>query len=281
MQDGWWPTLRSTLGEETNGVLEMNDPALSGVPRELRLLQAFVDAADTLVDDYDVTEMLHQLAVHCVELLDAGAAGFMLSDQRGSLQVLASSNERTQLLELFQIQADEGPCLDSFRTGQPVLVSDLSESERRWPLFAPEAMRENYRSVHALPMRLRQETIGALNLFGHQPGAINEQDLLVAGALADVATIGILQERAIRRGEVVTEQLQEALNNRVTIEQAKGLLAHAHGVDMNEAWEQLRTHSRDNRTRVSDVAYRLVTGELPPAALLPARSAGSERAKLS
>ncbi|WP_084036923.1 GAF and ANTAR domain-containing protein [Haloechinothrix halophila] len=259
----------------------MNDPALSGVPRELRLLQAFVDAADTLVDDYDVTEMLHQLAVRCVELLDAGAAGFMLSDQRGSLQVLASSDERTQLLELFQLQADEGPCLDSFRTGQPVLVSDLSESEQRWPQFVPEAMRENYRAVHALPMRLRQQTIGALNLFGHQPGPINEQDLLVAGALADVATIGILQERAIHRGEVVTEQLQDALNNRITIEQAKGLLSHAHGVDMNQAWEQLRTYSRGNRTRVSDVAYRLVTGELPPVALLPGRGAGPEHAKLS
>ncbi len=245
----------------------MNHPAPSGVPRERRLLHAFVDAADTLVDDYDVTEMLHQLVVHCVELLDAAAAGLMLSDQRGSLQVVASSTERTRLLELFEIQTDEGPCLDSFRTGEPVLVPDLAGVSDRWPQFAPEAIREGFGSVHAVPMRLRQQTIGALNLFGYQPGTLNEQDLRVARALADVATIGILQERAIRQNEVLTEQLQTALNNRVTIEQAKGLLAHAQGLDMDQTWELLRAHARHTRTRASDIAHQLVTGQLRPDAI--------------
>lgn len=245
----------------------MNQPATSGVTRERRLLHAFVDAADTLVDDYDVTEMLHQLAVHCVELLDAAAAGFMLSDQRGSLQVVASSTERTRLLELFEIQADEGPCLDCFRTGDPVLVPDLAAETDRWPQFAPEATREGFGSVHAVPMRLRQETIGALNLFGHDPGTLNGQDLRVARALADVATIGILHERAIRHSEVLTEQLQTALNYRVTIEQAKGLLANACELDMDEAWELLRAHARNSRTRASDIAHQLVTGQLRPDAI--------------
>jgi len=253
----------------------MNHPAASGATRETRLLQAFVEAADTLIDDYDISEILHQLAVHCVHLLDAAAAGFMVSDQRGSLQVLASSTERTRLLELFQIQADEGPCLDGFRTGEMVLVPDLAAATNRWPTFAPEAIQEGYRSVHAVPMRLRRQTIGALNLFGQQPGPLSEQDLRVARALADVATIGILQERAIRQREVLTEQLESALNNRNTIEQAKGLLANAYDLDMDHAWERLRHHARSTRTRVSEIAHHLVTGDLQPHALLPGHTAKS------
>lgn len=245
----------------------MDHPGASGVTRERRLLHALVEAADTLVDDYDVTDMLHQLAVHCVELLDAGAAGFLLSDQRGGLHVQASSNERTKLLELFQIQADEGPCLDCFRTGTAVLVPSLSDAIQRWPQFAPEALREGFASVHAIPLRLREQTIGALNLFGRHAGRLDQEDLLVARALADVATIGILQERAIHRGEVLTEQLETALNNRVTIEQAKGLLTNALHIDMDQAWELLRDRGRSTRTRVSDIAHQLVTSQLHPDAL--------------
>lgn len=183
--------------------------------------------ADTLVADYDAVEVLHRLVEYCVELLDAAAAGLLLADQRGSLQVLASSTEGIRLLELFHLQTNEGPCMDAYRTGERILVDDLAAASARWPTFAPQAVKDGFASVHALPLRLRGEVIGALNLFGHHTGPLTPADLRVAQALADTATIGIFQERTIRRGEVLTEQLQTALNSRVIIEQAKGVLSHA------------------------------------------------------
>ena len=240
----------------------------SQADRETALVKAFVEMADTLVDDYDVADVLHQLVQHCVRLLDAAAAGLMFVDQRGGLQVLASSTERTRLLELFQLQADEGPCLDCVRTGSPVVIDDLTAQSDRWPAFAPEAVREGFLSVHAIPLRLRRQTIGALNLFGTERGVMSEQDMTVARGLADTATVGILQERAIRRGEVLTEQLQTALNSRITIEQAKGVLAHASSVDMEQTFGLLRTHARRTGTRLADVAYQLVTGEIEPGVIV-------------
>ena len=247
----------------------MSSTAPTGAQRESQLLHAFVQMADTLVDDYDVADVLHQLVDHCVRLLDAAAAGLMLSDQRGNLQVLASSSERTRLLELFQIQNNEGPCLDCVRSGEPVLIADLTAATRRWPMFAPLAVADGFVSVAAVPLRLRRETIGALNLFGREAGPLNDQDALVARALADTATIGILQERAIRRGEVLTEQLQTALNSRIIIEQAKGVLAYAGDLEMEQAFETLRRYARSRGARLSEVAHRLVTGDILPREILP------------
>jgi transcriptional regulator with GAF, ATPase, and Fis domain len=253
----------------------MNDETSLGAVREPHLVEAFVQMADTLVDDYDVVELLHQLVEHCLRLLPAGAAGIMLSDQRGNLQVLASSTEQTRLLELFQLQNNEGPCLDCVRTHEPVFAGDLSEELARWPRFAPQALRDGFASVHAVPLRLRRDTIGALNLFGHATGLLGEQDLKVARALADIATIGILQERAIRRGEVLTEQLQTALNSRVAIEQAKGALAQAGDLDMDQAFTVLRSYARTNNIRLSEVAHQIVTGHLRPHVVLaPQRASG-------
>ncbi|EME23087.1 GAF and ANTAR domain-containing protein [Rhodococcus triatomae] len=249
----------------------------SSAEREELLLQALVDMADTLVDDYDVAELLHLLVNHCVDLVGAAAAGLMLSDQRGSLQVLASSTEQTRLLELFQIQVDEGPCLDAYATGETVTAVDLTEVGERWPTFAAVALDQGFRSVHAVPLRLRKETIGALNLFGDRPGPLGDRELKVARALADTATIGILHERALRRAEVLTEQLQSALNQRVTIEQAKGILAQAGNLDMGQAFEILRGHSRNTNTRLSLIAHDLVTGEVSPAQLFDAAAARSRR----
>lgn len=246
----------------------MNRTTPSSAQRESRLLQAFLQMADTLVDYYDIPDILHQLAGHCVDLLDAAAAGLLLADQRGTLQLLASSTEHTRLLELFQLQTNEGPCLDCYRTGAPVLVPDLTEATERWPRFAAQALQQGFASVHAVPLQLRGDTIGTLNLFNHEPGSLTEQDAQVARALADMATIGILQERAIRRGEVLTEQLQTALNSRVTIEQAKGVLAHAGGLDMDEAFQALRRYARGHHARLTEIAYRLVGGELRPDDLL-------------
>ncbi len=237
--------------------------------REPRLLQAFVKMADTLIDDYDIVELLQQLVEYCCDLLQATAAGLMLSDQRGNLQLLAASSEQTRLLELFQLQANEGPCLDSYRTGQPVHINNMADATGRWPRFAPESRDRGYVSVHAVPLQLRRETIGALNLFTDHADGLSDEDAAVARALADTATIGILQERAIRRSEVFTEQLQTALNNRVTIEQAKGVLAHAGDLEMDEAFQTLRRHARDQRIRLTDLAEQLVTGQLAPQQVLP------------
>lgn len=230
--------------------------------RESRLAQTFVELADTLVDNYDVDEMLHRLVEHCVTLLDADQAGLMFADQRGGLAVLASSSERTRLLELFQLQAGEGPCLDCYRTGQPVQVPDLNHSGDRWPSFAAEAANEAFTSVFAVPLRLRQQVIGAMNLFRTTPGELTESDRYVAQGLADIATIGILHERAIRREETLTEQLQTALTNRAIIEQAKGILAHAGNLEMHQAFEQLRHYARNYRTPLATLATQLANGDL-------------------
>lgn len=249
----------------------MTSTTPSSAQRESRLLNAFLRLADTLVDDYDIPDILHQLAEHCVDLLDAAAAGLLLADQRGSLQLLASSTEHTRLLELFQLQTNEGPCLDCYRTGEPVIVTDLAEATTRWPRFANQAQEEGFAAVHAVPLQLRGETIGTLNLFNHHPGSLTEQDAQVARALADMATIGILQERAIRRGEVLTEQLQTALNSRVVIEQGKGLLAHAGDLDMDQAFHALRAYARSHSSLLTEIAHRLVTGKLRPDEVLTAQ----------
>ena len=228
--------------------------------RERLMVGALVGLADTLVDDYDVIDVLDRLVAHSVALLGADAAGIMLTDPRGRLRVVASSNEQSDWIELMQLQADEGPCMDCVRTGRPVTVTDLDEAGARWPRFtASLAGRGSYRSVHALPLRLRGDAIGALNLFQSTPGPLPEADLRLGQALADIATIGILQERAIRQGEVLTEQLQAALTSRVVIEQAKGVLAQSGGLTMEAAFDRLRRHARGRNLQLGDVARRVVT----------------------
>jgi len=221
--------------------------------RERALAEAFVTLADTLVADYDVIDVLHQLTIECVELLPVDAAGLLLSDQRGTLQMAAASTERARVVELFQLQSDEGPCLDCFRTSRPIAAPDL-RGMTEWPRFIAHTLDTGFRSVHAVPMRLRTETIGALNLFGIQPRALGPDELRIAQALADVATIGILQERAIHRRDVLAEQLQVALNSRVIIEQAKGVLAERGQLEMERAFEVLRRYARSTQQRLSDVA---------------------------
>ena len=236
---------------------------LSAPRREGLLADAFVELADTLVADYDVLDFLHGLAGHCVELLDVDAAGLMLADRSGSLRVAASSTEQVRLLELFELQNEEGPCLECFVSGQPVAADDLAEDgESRGPRFGREAVSVGFRAVVALPMRLRDDTIGALNLFRAEPGPMPEGDQSLAQALADVATIGILQERGSRRREVLGQQLQEALTSRIVIEQAKGVIAERQGVHVDEAFDQMRRYARSHGERLSAVAGRVVSQEL-------------------
>lgn len=228
--------------------------------RERQVTRAFVALADTLVDDYDVADLLHTLVVQCVELLDVAAAGLTLADERGGLQVLASSTEQARLLELFQLDIDEGPCVECFTTSTPVLVADIAAQAARWPRFAAEAAKDGFASVHAVPMRLRRQTIGALNLFGHSPGELSADDVALAQGLADTATIGILHERAFRQGELLSEQLQTALNSRVIIEQAKGVLAERRRLDMEQSFALLRTTARSTNRRLSELARDVVEG---------------------
>jgi GAF domain-containing protein len=229
--------------------------------REHRLASAFVELADTLVDDYDVIDVLDLLVAHSVTLLAADAAGILLVDARDRLRVVASSNEESDWTELLQVQTDEGPCVDCVRSGEPVTVHDLDEAATRWPRFVAALARRSgtYRSVHALPLRLRGEAIGGMNLFHSRPGPLPEADLRLGQALADIATIGILQERAVRHGEIVTEQLQTALNSRVIVEQAKGVLAQTGGLTMETAFGRMRHHARSHNLLLVDVARRVVT----------------------
>ena len=223
------------------------------------LSDVFIEMADMLVDDFDLIDFLHTLTERCVQLLEVDAAGLLLTDDKGSLQVVAASSERTRLLELFQLQTAEGPCLDCFRSGRPISVDDLAKAGR-WPRFAATASEVGFAAVHALPMRLRTEVIGALNIFGAEPGALTTEKLRVGQSLADIATVGLLQQRAIRRRDIVTEQLQSALNSRVLIEQAKGLLAERLHVNVAEAFTILRSSARSRNRRLSELAQGLVDG---------------------
>ena len=228
--------------------------------REQLLATTFVELADTLVADFDVVDFLDGLAHQCVRLLDVDAAGLMLADQRGSLRVIASSTEQARLVELFQLQHAQGPCLECFQTGRPVAEADLAAAAQRWPAFAPAAVGEGFAAVQALPMRLRDEVIGAMNLFRRTPGRLDETGLRVGQALADVATIGLLQERNFRHQEVLAEQLQGALNSRVAIEQAKGILAERLGLDMGQAFELLRGQARTQKRRLAELAGLVASG---------------------
>jgi transcriptional regulator with GAF, ATPase, and Fis domain len=235
--------------------------------REQLLATTFVDLADTLVAGFDVIEFLHTLAARSVELLDADAAGIMLADRHGGLRVMASSTEEARLLELYELQNDAGPCLDCYRSGRPVARADLSTMRASWPDFTAQLEQLGFHSAEALPMRLRDETIGALNLFRTKPGRLNPADLGIGQAMADVATVGLMQERAISASELLATQLQTALNSRVQLEQAKGILAERTGLPMDQAFQLMRDYARHHNRMLSDVATHIIEGLLDDTAL--------------
>jgi|SRR5581483_488578 len=247
--------------------------------REERLSRVFVELADTLVSGFDVVEFLHMLTERCVELLDVGAAGVVLADERENLRVMASSDERAHILEVFEVQNQEGPCLDCYRSGVALVNVPLAADAdaNRWPSFSAEARGAGFRFAHALPLRLREQTLGALNLFSDEESHLGETELVVGQALADVATTGLLQARAMEQSRVLTEQLQRALNSRVVIEQAKGMLA-AHGaVDLDAAFRRLRGYARQHNAYLSDVAREVVEGILPADAVTAAPRGAEKR----
>jgi GAF domain-containing protein len=225
-------------------------------------VETFVELADTMVEDFDVIEFLHRLAERCVELLDCAEAGLLLADAAGVLRVMASSSERADALDVLQSQNQEGPCFECYRFGVPVFSEDLTADTDRWPAFAPMAVEKGFGSVQAIPMRVRGETVGALNLFRADPGRVVEQDMPLAQGMADIAAIALLQERTVRQAHGVVEQLQGALTSRVVIEQAKGVLAERAQVDVDAAFVRLRAHAREYNMLLSDVARALIDGQL-------------------
>jgi GAF domain-containing protein len=237
------------------------------MPREALLVRTLVELADTLVAEFDVVELLTVVADRCVDVLDVAAAGLMLVAPEGDLRVMASSSEAMRLLELFELQSREGPCLDCFTTGQPVVNQNLSGVNGRWPRFAVEALAAGFHSVHALPMRLRGNVIGALNLFHREPGTMRQADVAAAQAFADIATIAILQHRATLEAQIVNEQLDHALNTRIIIEQAKGMIAEREGVNLEMAFTDLRAYARNHNLRLADVAGAVIDGSLTAAFL--------------
>ncbi len=266
------PTPGSAAGpperSQTDADVSMSWDETRSVEQYARLAERFVSLADSLVDDYDVVELLSRLVTTSVELLDVTAAGLLLLDRSGTLHPMASSNEDARLLELFQLQNEEGPCLESVRSGAVVSVPDLNDALERWPRFSRAAIDRGFRSVHAVPLRLRNERLGGLNLFSAQQPPLGETDHRVVQALADVATIAILQQRSLSVAGVLAEQLQNALNSRIVIEQAKGVLSESGGIDMSEAFTALRAYARNSNQRLSDVAEQLVARRVEASTVL-------------
>ena len=229
---------------------------------EADVTQALVAVASGLVKGGDVVDLLATLTCDCARLLDVASAGLLLADGRGVLHVMAASSERTHELEVFQVQRADGPCRDTYLSGEPVCAPDLQAESERWPLFVPAARQAGFASVHALPLRLGEVTLGALNLFGTTVGALNEQDLSLGQALADVATVALVQDRAVTDRDSLNVQLQTALSSRVVLEQAKGLLAQQGELDMADAFQFLRRYARDHNQRLTDVARDVVSRSL-------------------
>jgi GAF domain-containing protein len=232
--------------------------------KEREVLRALVEVADTFVDDYDVVEFLHGLAERCVAILDVDQAGVMLVDSTRTLRYVASSSEKMRLVELLELQHEEGPCLDAYRDGLVTVTGHIDEAIHRWPAFASHAHDAGLASLAGVPMRLRDDRIGALNLFSRRTGGLNDEDKDIAQALADIATIGVLQARAIHDGQVIASQLQTALESRIAIEQAKGILAEYAGITVDDAFTRLRTYARTNNTKLTDAARRVVSGVVNP-----------------
>jgi len=234
--------------------------------RESDVVRSLVEMADTLVEDYDVVDLLTRLADRCVSLLGASAAGVMLASPAGKLGLVASSNEAMRLLELFELQAQEGPCLDAFRTGAPIEHEDLQAGSGRWPSFSAAALDAGFRSASALPLRLREATLGALNLLSVTNAPMDGADLIVARAFADLAALSIVQHRASAEAQRLNEQLSEALTSRIVIEQAKGVIAERAGSSLAEAFSRLRAYARNHNRRLTEVAQAAVDGTLDPLA---------------
>jgi GAF domain-containing protein len=236
--------------------------------RERDVTRAFVSLSSSLANGYDVVDLLDELVGHCARLIEVDSAGLLLADGLGVLHVMAASSEVARLLEVFQLQRAEGPCRDCFHTGLPVSVPDLQDATEQWPQFVPAALAAGFASVHAVPMRLRDNTLGAMGMFGAVVGSLSEDNLSLAQALADVASVAIVQDKAVAERGAVVEQLQAALNSRVVIEQAKGIVAHVGDLEVGQAFVVIRQYARNHNERLTEVADAVVRRQLAVRVLL-------------
>lgn len=242
------------------------------MPDQSLLVRTFVDLADNLVDDFDVVDVLSVLSARCIDVLGVAAAGVMLAAPSGALQVVASSSDAMRTLELFQLQSDEGPCVDAFRTGEQVVNRDLAEAGSRWPRFAASATAAGFHSAHSFPMRLRRRALGALNLLRTEPGLLDAAEIVAGQGLADIATIAMIQHQVVAGVQMLNSQLSAALNSRIVIEQAKGMISQATHCDMDGAFQRLRHHARNHNLRLAGLAADVVSATVSPGELdrLPA-----------
>lgn len=231
---------------------------MADVTREAQLLKTFAKLADTLVVGYDVVDLLQLLVDTCHDLLEASAAGILLADRAGELELVVSTNESSRIVEMMQLSAEAGPCIESFRTGQVVSVERISDSPPEWSQFRDSAIEQGFASVYSIPLRLRETTIGTLNLLRTTTGELRTEDQEAAQAFADVATIGILHERSLRESRIVQEQLQGALNSRIIIEQAKGVVAYTRRTTMDESFTLIRNYSKSHQISIAEVARQLI-----------------------
>jgi GAF domain-containing protein len=245
---------------------------MDGTSREALLNSAFVKVADTLTEHYDVVDLLHTLVSECTQIVGATAGGLMLADAQGRLQLVASTDESAELVEVMQLAAGTGPCLDCFAAGASVSVPDIASSGEQWPDFRDAALQQGFHSVHATPMKLRGDVIGTMNLFQAAVGALTDRDAAVVQALADVATIGVLQQRIATESQIMAEQLQRALDSRVLIEQAKGALAESQSLTMEQAFSALRGYARSHNLTLHEVANGVITRELSSQTIVGSKS---------
>jgi hypothetical protein len=245
-----------------------------GQERERKVINAFVHLSNELVDEYDIIDTLTTLTTSCADLLDVASAGLLLADESGVLHLVASSSERTRDLELFQLQREQGPCLDCYHGGKIVVSAGLPDMKQQWPMFSQAAELLGFESVHALPMRLREHALGAIGLFSEGVGHLNAADLALAQALVHVACVAIVNDKNASDRATINTQLQHALNSRVVLEQAKGVIAASGNLEMDVAFAVLRRYARDHGRRLSDVAEQVVGRRLRTDVLLRhARSA--------
>jgi GAF domain-containing protein len=252
---------------------------MDGTSREAQLNAAFVKVADSLTEHHDVVDLLHTLVSECTQIVGATAGGLMIADAQGRLQLVASTDESAELVEVMQLAAGAGPCVDCYHRGAAVSVRDIDASGSQWPSFRTAAMAQGFHSVHATPMKLRGQVIGTMNLFQHETGALNDPDVAVVQALADVATIGVLQQRVSADSQVVAEQLQRALDSRVLIEQAKGALAEALHMTMEQSFTALRGYARNRNLTLHEVASQITTRRISPQAIMGETAPAAVRAE--
>jgi GAF domain-containing protein len=238
--------------------------------RETRINTAFVTVVDAITTDFDIVDVLHVLVEQCTEVLDADGGGLMLVNSNGQLQLMTSTSDSADFVEVMQLNADSGPCIDCFTSGAELSVPNIQSSGGRWPAFQKSAMQKGFHSAHATPMRLHGQIIGTMNIFRSKRGALSERDASVAQALTDIATIGILHERVVREGAILAEQLHNALDSRIFIEQAKGMIAHSRSLTMDDAFTVLRSHARNNNLTIRSVAEGISTRAISVQSIIPA-----------